>query len=122
MPCGRPTRISMPTSCSSTPDRAPPRPVPLFDRPAPSLRPDLPRPTAGRAAAVKAGRRPPPKAARSGLDRREHPAPLEPDGRPLISLDHEQSIFDFAQDEVKRRWHIEFNLILSEVEGRTTPA
>jgi len=27
--------------------------------------------------------------------------------------------FDFAQDEVIGKWHIEFVLILSEVEGRT---
>ena len=38
------------------------------------------RTKAPRAAAVKAGRRPPPKAARSGLDRREHGARLAPVG------------------------------------------
>ena len=43
---------------------------------APFLRPDLRFPRAARAAAVKTGRRPPPKAAQSGLDGGEHGARL----------------------------------------------
>src|SRR4051812_46821534 len=42
----------------------------------PFLRPDLQTQNAPRAAAVKAGRRPPPEAARSGLDGGEHGATL----------------------------------------------
>jgi transposase len=61
---------------------AAPRPgtVPLFDQDAtvPSSRPRIP--AASRTAALKARRRRPPKAARSGLDRREHDAELVPLG------------------------------------------
>src|SRR6516225_7871723 len=49
-------------------------------RPDLSSRPDLPTSRAPRTAAVKTGRRPPPEAARSGLDGGEHGAKLNGSG------------------------------------------
>src|SRR6266478_9743145 len=105
-------RISMPRSSSPKPDGDPSQSVPLFDRPGPCLRPDLPIAAAPRAAAVKAGRRPSPKAARSGLDGREHAAPITSARKPLIALDQQQSIFETPaarahQDEEVPIWHKE---------------
>jgi hypothetical protein len=58
----------MPPSSSPKPERGTAaRVIPLFDRTGPSLRPDLENARAARAVPVKAGRRPPPKAARSVL-------------------------------------------------------
>jgi len=91
----------------------------LFERPGPSLRPELPIAAAPRAAAVKAGRRPPPKAARSGLDGREHAAPITSARKPVIALDQQQSIFDFAQDKDEFELPLTVYLVLSEVEGPT---
>src|SRR6266850_6586605 len=104
MPCGATMRTSMPRSSSHPPDRGVIEDIPLFDRKRPSLRPDLQTARAARAAPVKAGRRPPPKAARSGLDGREHATPIAPGWAPIIPLDHQQSIFetrppDVPQDE-----------------------
>src|SRR5215813_10626241 len=90
------TRISMPRSSSRQPDGGA-KAIPLFDPPGPSLRPDLASPRAARTAAVKAGRRPPRKAARSGLERREHAAPITSGRNPIISLDEPQSIFETRQ-------------------------
>src|SRR5467141_3178604 len=109
-------RISMPRSSSPKPDGDPSQSVPLFDRPGPSLRPDLPIAAAPRAAAVKAGRRPSPKAARSGLDGREHAAPITSARKPLIALDQQQSIFETAaalplQDEDELYMPFSFILI-----------
>src|SRR6266849_5778167 len=63
------------------------------------------------------------------LEERAPTAPLPLRSRYRADLcTHRQALhwrtasFDFAQDEVNHRWHIEFNLILSEVEGRTKPA
>jgi hypothetical protein len=52
---------------------------------APFLRPGLHYLTAARGAAVKTGRRSPPKAARSGIDGCEHGATLNQVGRPAGS-------------------------------------
>jgi hypothetical protein len=60
--------------------------VSLFDR-EPFLHPDRGLRIATRAAAVQAGRRPPPKAARSGLDGGEHGATLDCSGRRTINPD-----------------------------------
>ena len=69
--------------------------VGFFVRPRPFLRPDLGGAGAPRAAAVKAGRRPPPQAARSGLDGGEHGAKLS--GRDDGSRDKRQDvILDWA--------------------------
>src|SRR5712671_828620 len=87
-------RTSMPRSSSRKPERGTPKIIPLFDRTGPSLRPDLRTARAARAGPVKAGRRPPPEAARSGLDGREHAAPLASGRAPVIPLDPQQSIFD----------------------------
>jgi len=58
----------MPRSSSPQPERGiAAELIPLFDRTGPSLRPDLRAARAARAGSVKAGRRPPPEAARSGL-------------------------------------------------------
>src|SRR5712691_8000856 len=121
-------RISMPRSSSPKPDGDPSQSAPLFDRPGPSLRPDLPIAAAPRAAAVKAGRRPSPKAARSGLDGREHAAPITSARKPVIALDQQQSIFETRpaaapQDEVDLGWHSQIFLILrsarrARLEGR----
>src|SRR5439155_11552890 len=110
-------RISMPRSSSPKPDGDPNQSVPLFERPGPSLRPELPIAAAPRAAAVKAGRRPPPKAARSGLDGREHAAPITSARKPVIALDQQQSIFETRpsaapQDEVHCYWQSHSILIL----------
>src|SRR4029077_5124563 len=94
MRCGVTTRISMPRSSSPQPERgSAAEPIPLFDRARPSLRPDLRAARAARAGSLKAGRRPPPEAARSGLDRREHAA-LIASGAPIMPLDWQQSIFE----------------------------
>src|SRR5882724_2784058 len=86
-------RILMPKSSSPKPERGTAAaPIPLFDRTGPSLRPDLRSARAARTVAVKAGRRPPPEAARSGLDRCEHVAPLASGRNPIIPLDRQQSI------------------------------
>jgi hypothetical protein len=66
----------------------------------PSLRPDWQTARAARAAPVKAGRRPPPKAARSGLDGREHATPITSGWAPIIPLDDQQSIFETAAEPV----------------------
>src|SRR5215472_13066140 len=84
----------MPKSSLRPPERGPAKPIPLFDRTEPSLRPDLGSTRAARTATVQAGRRPPPKAARSGLDRREHAAPITSRRAPIIPLDRQQSIFE----------------------------
>jgi hypothetical protein len=83
----------MPRSCLPKPERTA-KDIPLFDRKGPSLRPDLPPGRAARAAPVKAGRRPPPEAARSGLERREHAAPIAAGRVPIMPLDPQQSIFE----------------------------
>src|SRR5215472_13663531 len=93
------TRISMPRSSSRQPDGGA-KAIPLFDPPGPSPRPDVAPPRAARTAAVKAGRRPPRKAARSGLERREHAAPITSGRNPIISLDEPQSIFETAAEPV----------------------
>src|SRR5258705_12395527 len=87
-------RTSMPRSSSRKPERGTPKIIPLFDRTGPSLRPDLRTARAARAGPVKAGRRPPPEAARSGLDGGEHAAPLASGRAPVIPLDTQQSIFE----------------------------
>src|SRR6266571_1083866 len=87
-------RTSMPRSSSRKPERGTPKIIPLFDRTGLSLRPDLRTARAARAGPVKAGRRPPPEAARSGLDGREHAAPLASGRAPVIPLDPQQSIFE----------------------------
>lgn len=51
--------------------------IPWFDCGRPSLRPDLPWHAAARAGALKDGRRPPPEAARSILERSEHDALID---------------------------------------------
>ena len=86
----------MPTGCSRKPDRGATKGIPLFDRMGPSLRPDLQTARAARAVPVKAGRRPPPKAARSGLDGREHAAPIASGRAPVMPLDRQHSIFETA--------------------------
>src|SRR5205809_7185932 len=96
MPCGATMRTSMPRSSSHPRDRGVFEDIPLFDRKRPSLRPDLQTARAARAAPVKAGRRPPPKAARSGLDGREHATPIASGWAPIIPLDHQQNIFETA--------------------------
>ena len=107
MRCGVTTRISMPRSSSPQPERgSAAEPIPLFDQAGPSLRPDLRAARAARAGSLKAGRRPPPAAARSGLDRREHAAPIASGRNRIIPLDQQQSIFETAasrppQDEDK---------------------
>ncbi len=69
--------------------------VGFFVRPRPFLRPDRGGAGAPRAAAVKAGRRPPPQAARSGLDDGAHGAKLS--GRDDGSRDKRQDvILDWA--------------------------
>src|SRR5439155_11558522 len=106
MRCGVTTRILMPRSSSPRPERGiAAEPIPLFDRAGPSLRPDPRARRAARAGSVQAGRRPPPAAARSGLDRREHAAPIASGRNRIIPLDPQQSIFETAasrlpQDEV----------------------
>ena len=83
----------MPKSSSPQPERGTAaKLIPLFDRTGPSLRPDLKAARAPRAGSVKAGRRPPPEAARSGLDRREHAAPIASTRNRIIPLDQQQSI------------------------------
>src|SRR5580704_7138535 len=97
MRCGVTTRISMPRSSSPQPERGiAAEPIPLFDRAGPSLRPDLRAARAARAGSLKAGRRPPSEAARSGLDRREHAAPIASGRNRIIPLDQQQSIFETA--------------------------
>src|SRR5438132_2790681 len=87
-------RTSMPKSSSPQPERGTAaKLIPLFDRTGPSRRPDLKAARAPRAGSVKAGRRPPPEAARSGLDRREHAAPIASTRNRIIPLDQQQSIF-----------------------------
>ena len=84
----------MPRSSSPKPERGTAaRVIPLFDPTGPSLRPDRGNARAARAVPVKAGRRPPPKAARSGLDGREYAAPIASRAS-IISLDPQQSIFE----------------------------
>ena len=68
--------------------------IPLFDRTDPSLRPDLPSGRAPRAAVVKTGRRPPPEAARRGLDGGEHGARLNRSG---LGRTSQCFLFVFAQ-------------------------
>src|SRR6202035_2352629 len=95
MRCGVTTRISMPRSSSPQPERGTAaEPIPLFDRARPSLRRDLRAARAARAGSLKAGRRPPPEAARSGLDRREHAALIASDRNRIFPLDQQQSIFE----------------------------
>jgi len=84
----------MPRSSSPPPKPRRRKSIPLFDRAGPSLRPDLTLPRAARAAVVRAGRRPPPKAARSGLDHGEHAAPMKSGRRLKNQLDRQQSIFE----------------------------
>src|SRR5438046_6694870 len=94
-------RISLPRSSSPQPERGiAAELIPLFDRTGPSLRPDLRAARAARAGSVKAGRRPPPAAARSGLDRREHAAPIASGRNHIIPLDQQQSIFETAVEPV----------------------
>jgi hypothetical protein len=87
----------MPKSSSPQPERGiAAEPIPLFDRAGPSLRPDPRAARATRAVSLKAGRRPPPEAARSGLDRREHAALIASDRYRIFPLDQQQSIFETA--------------------------
>src|SRR6266536_2194671 len=90
----------MPRSSSRQPERGTAKHIPLFDRTGPSLRPDLRAARAARAVSVKAGRRPPPAAARSGLDRREHAAPIASGRNHIIPLDQQQSIFEIAASQL----------------------
>src|SRR5215831_5163991 len=105
-PCGAMMRISMPTSSSPKPERGTPEGIPLFDRRGPSLRPDLSTARAARAAPAKAGRRPPPKAARSGLGGREHAAPIASGRVPVMLLDDQQSIFETAAPRPPQDEHL----------------
>jgi len=50
-------------------------------------------PTAARAGALKDGRRPPPQAARSVLERPEHDAPIKNGGRRTIALASHNGIY-----------------------------
>ena len=107
----------MPRSSSPKLERATAKCIPLFDRTGPSLRPDLQTARAARAGPVKAGRRPPPKAARSGLDGREHAAPIASGWAPITPLDQQQSIFETRplgapQDEDKPSMALRKFLIL----------
>src|SRR5438445_6424017 len=101
MRCGVTTRILMPRSSSPRPERGiAAEPIPLFDRAGPFLRPDPRARRAARAGSVQAGRRPPPAAARSGLDRREHAAPIASGRNRIIPLDPQQSIFETVAEPV----------------------
>src|SRR3984893_6007556 len=124
MRCGVTTRISMPRSSSPQPERgSAAEPIPLFDQARPSLRPDLRAARAARAGSLKAGRRPPPAAARSGLDRREHAAPIASGRNRIIPLDQQQSIFETRpsgapQDEYKALMALRKFLILRRPQKR----
>jgi hypothetical protein len=70
----------------------------MFDRDRPSRRPDLATPRAARTAEVKARRRRPPQAARSGLERSEHTASIAAEATAITQnpIDLQQSIFETA--------------------------
>src|SRR6267378_4996796 len=107
MRCGVTTRISMPRSSSPQPERgSAAEPIPLFDRARPSLRPDLRAAKAARAGSLKAGRRPPPEAARSVLcvgHVRQFwgcKSPVQPDGGEALAKRKGRT----ARDCLKEAW------------------
>src|ERR1700726_2877918 len=116
MRCVVTTRISMPRSSSPQPERGTAaEPIPLFDRARPSLRRDLRAARAARAGSLKAGRRPPPEAARSGLDRREHAALIASDRNRIFPLDQQQSIFETAAFAASSGWRISILALMTAI-------